>query len=407
MTTTATGAVESERQGNEPDGNGGLNQPTSPWIVEYSKTGRATCRACDAKIIKGDVRIGHTPLFRGKPGYMVYRHLHCAVFSEEVQCAEDVENYEALRMEDYSKLAEQVHISHTKIREEYEELRPDELVQVCFHGEDMRSEQPRGLNATLLPFQVEGYSWMYHQEVQQVDVRGGILADEMVGLCSRFVCRRIFCVSFGFAVRFILSHPHDNVVTSFSTHTHSHTLSHTHVHLPLLYYTNGKLQGMGKTIQTIATILDHRPKLQHAEPGMKHPPTADDLKERQEEDKLWGKAREDWATEMELLKVPKKFTRSSHGGSGGGARAGTLVICPVIALTQWKTEIEKFTEEGSLTVGIYHGPDRASQTPRDLMRKYDVVLTTYQGKNAFRTESFAYFRLDQILLLTFSAISHL
>ena len=163
-----------------------MNQP-APWIVEYSKTGRATCRSCDAKIVKGDVRIGHTPLFRGKPGYMVYRHLHCAVFSEEIQCAEDVENYHVLEKEDYAKLVEQVRTSQTRIQEEYEELRPDELVQGCFHGEDdsMRSEQPRGLNATLLPFQVEGYSWMYHQEVKQGDVRGGILADEMVSLRHR------------------------------------------------------------------------------------------------------------------------------------------------------------------------------------------------------------------------------
>lgn len=56
---------------------------------------------------------------------------------------------------------------------------------------------------------------------------------------------------------------------------------------------------------------------------------------------------------------------------------GTLVVCPVIALTQWKTEIEKFTD-GSLTVGTYHGPDRESQTPREMLKKYDVVLTTYQ-----------------------------
>ena len=134
---------------------------------------------------------------------------------------------------------------------------------------------------------------------------------------------------------------------------------------------------MGKTLQTIATILDHRPKLQHAKPGMKYPPelAPNDLKERQEEEQLWDKAKVDWAKEMELLKVPKKLQSRD-----GGARAGTLIICPVIALTQWKTEIEKFTENGTLSVCTYHGPDRESQTPRKLMQKYDVVLTTYQGK---------------------------
>lgn len=74
--------------------------------------------------------------------------------------------------------------------------------------------------------------------------------------------------------------------------------------------------------------------------------------------------------------LPKAM--KNKGGNGGGARAGTLVICPVIALMQWKSEIEKFTEEGALSVCIYHGPDRVSRTPREMLRMYDVVLTTYQ-----------------------------
>ena len=128
----------------------------------------------------------------------------------------------------------------------------------------------------------------------------------------------------------------------------------------------------GKTLQTIAAILDNRPKLQHAKPGMKHPPS-EDLLERQAEDALWKKTKSDWSKEMEILKVPKKLRLKD-----GGSRAGTLVICPVIALTQWKTEIEKFTEDGTLSVCVYHGPDREKTTPRALMKKYDVVLTTYQ-----------------------------
>ena len=174
----------------------------------------------------------------------------------------------------------------------------------------------------LLPFQVEGFSWMRHQEVKEAEIMGGILADEM---------------------------------------------------------------GMGKTIQTIATVLDHRPKLQHSRPGAKHPPTAD-LEQLQIEDALWEKVGQDWKHEMDMLKVMKKI-RSRDGG----ARAGTLVICPVIALSQWRTEIEKFTEEGALSVCTYHGPDRESQTPRDLIKKYDVVLTTYQGKHGRHTFSFLFY----------------
>ena len=112
-----------------------------------------------------------------QPGFMVYRHLHCATFSEEILTAEDVENYETLNEEDYIRLGEQVEVSKERIKEEREELRPDELVQKSFTGE-IRNE-PKGLTATLLPFQVEGFSWMRHQEVMEEEIRGGILADEM------------------------------------------------------------------------------------------------------------------------------------------------------------------------------------------------------------------------------------
>ena len=37
-----------------------------PYQVEYSTTGRATCKRCDEKIAKGALRVSHVPLFRGK-----------------------------------------------------------------------------------------------------------------------------------------------------------------------------------------------------------------------------------------------------------------------------------------------------------------------------------------------------
>lgn len=55
----------------QPDGNGGLDQP-APFNVEYAKTGRSTCRTCDEKILKGEIRVGHTPLFRGKVSLTCY-----------------------------------------------------------------------------------------------------------------------------------------------------------------------------------------------------------------------------------------------------------------------------------------------------------------------------------------------
>lgn len=33
----------------------------------------------------------------------------------------------------------------------------------------------------------------------------------------------------------------------------------------------------------------------------------------------------------------------------------TLVICPVVAMIQWKEEIEKYTQAGSIRILIFHG----------------------------------------------------
>lgn len=76
---------------------------------------------------------------------------------------------------------------------------------------------------------------------------------------------------------------------------------------------------------------------------------------------------------MKMNNVPAKILPKK-----GALRAGTLVVCPLIALSQWKTEIEKFSETGSLTVGVYHGPKRASDMDAKTLQKYDIVLTTYQ-----------------------------
>ncbi|KAJ3156294.1 hypothetical protein HK101_001498 [Irineochytrium annulatum] len=52
---------------------------------------------------------------------------------------------------------------------------------------------------------------------------------------------------------------------------------------------------------------------------------------------------------------------------------GTLIVCPVGLMRQWKNEIEEKAD--GLRVLIYHGPNR-TQSKFEL-RKYDVVMTTY------------------------------
>lgn len=99
----------------------------------------------------------------------------CIVFSEDILCAEDVAGYEQLTDEDYVKLAQRIHSSQDEIKKESQELEPDELVQKQFDGEIRQA--PKGFVGNLLPFQIEGLSWMYNQEVNIKHVRGGILAD--------------------------------------------------------------------------------------------------------------------------------------------------------------------------------------------------------------------------------------
>lgn len=179
------------------DGCGGLNQG-STFVIEYAKTGRSTCKRCDVRIQKNEIRVGHRPLFRGKPGYQIYKHLKCIVFSEEIQCAEDVAGYENLTEDDYCALAARVDESAKEVEMEKEELEPDELVQKQFQGEIR--DAPKGMTANLLPFQKEGASWMYNQETSCPEVRGGILADEMgmgelvrsILLSSPFICTYIY-----------------------------------------------------------------------------------------------------------------------------------------------------------------------------------------------------------------------
>lgn len=284
-----------------------------PFRVEYAPTARATCRGCDERIAKHALRVGETPLFRGKPGFMIFRHLDCTIFSEHINEIQDIGGWRRLKKADKKLLADRIKESKRLVEEENKELKPDELVQASFEGEIRKS--PPGLTAKLLPFQVEGTSWMYCQEVNAPEIRGGIMADEM---------------------------------------------------------------GMGKTLQTITAILDNRPKLQHSKPGAKHPPAASDLDARKQEEQLWSDARKSWDHEMKMINVPKKVFQQSKKKTNVGARAGTLVVCPVIALYQWAEEIKKFTEDKTLSVCIYHGPKRATEHPQELLCKYDIVLTTYQ-----------------------------
>jgi SNF2 family DNA or RNA helicase len=168
---------QSDQGSSEIDGDDEEEDEDRPFQVDRAPTGRASCRTCDENIARGCLRVSHAPLFRGKPGFRVFRHLECALFSDEVIKPQDVGGWKKLSKDELEMLTLRIEEARLEQELENEELQPDELVQVTFQGETRKP--PPGLVASLLPFQVEGISWMYHQEVNVPEIRGGILADEM------------------------------------------------------------------------------------------------------------------------------------------------------------------------------------------------------------------------------------
>lgn len=58
----------------------------------------------------------------------------------------------------------------------------------------------------------------------------------------------------------------------------------------------------------------------------------------------------------------------------------TLVICPVVAVTQWVSEIDRFTTKGSTKVLVYHGANR--ERSYKSFSGFDFVITTYSTVEA-------------------------
>ncbi|XP_008438555.2 DNA repair protein RAD5B [Cucumis melo] len=57
------------------------------------------------------------------------------------------------------------------------------------------------------------------------------------------------------------------------------------------------------------------------------------------------------------------------------ARGGTLIVCPMALLGQWKEELEIHSEPESISIFVHYGGDRTNNP--EVLSGYDVVLTTY------------------------------
>lgn len=97
--------------------------------------------------------------------------------------------------------------------------------------------------------------------------------------------------------------------------------------------------GMGKTLQAIALVLAKREIIRSIGTGL------------------------DWCSP------------SAGSSTSLPEIRGTLVICPVVAVTQWVGEINCSTAQGSAKVLVYHGANRGKTA--DQFKNFDFIVTTY------------------------------
>ncbi|XP_039139181.1 DNA repair protein RAD5B [Dioscorea cayenensis subsp. rotundata] len=103
--------------------------------------------------------------------------------------------------------------------------------------------------------------------------------------------------------------------------------------------------GLGKTVMTIALILANPGR------GISH-------------DK-----------DIEMSNDNHQSTGISNTKTSTVVKGGTLIVCPMALLGQWKDELETHSKPGSISVFVHYGGDRTND-PK-IVADNDVVLTTY------------------------------
>ncbi|KAL1095332.1 hypothetical protein V6Z11_D06G149100 [Gossypium hirsutum] len=131
------------------------------------------------------------------------------------------------------------------------------------------------------------------------------------------------------------------------------------------------LQGLGKTVSTIALILNERPSSSKASSQDVRKVELETLNLDDDEE-----MKQDSDNSHVMSNGASKKSSSPSGQAKGRPAAGTLIVCPTSVLRQWADELHnKVTKEANLSFLVYHGSNR-TRDPLELA-KYDVVLTTY------------------------------
>ncbi|XP_061355786.1 helicase-like transcription factor CHR28 [Gastrolobium bilobum] len=136
-------------------------------------------------------------------------------------------------------------------------------------------------------------------------------------------------------------------------------------------------QGLGKTVSTIALILQERAPILNACPNAQKG-ELETLNLDADDDMLpqnGGVKKESDMCQDMSSRYPT-MSMSLLMQTMGRPSAGTLIVCPTSVLRQWAEELHnKVTSQANLSVLVYHGSNR-TKDPYEVA-KYDVVLTTY------------------------------
>ncbi|GAU25269.1 hypothetical protein TSUD_17820 [Trifolium subterraneum] len=112
--------------------------------------------------------------------------------------------------------------------------------------------------------------------------------------------------------------------------------------------------GLGKTVMTIALILSNPGRMK-----------SDDSDAESIYDNI--------------------FSTKRRNVNPYNVEGGTLIVCPMALLGQWKDELETHSKAGSISIFVHYGGGRT--TNPGLLLEYDVVLTTYGVLSAaFKSE---------------------
>jgi len=156
-------------------------------VVQYAKTGRASCRRCGELIEKDVLRLGYPFRWReSEDAYMLWLHPGCyvpEVFGiKEKELNKKICGYSALNNTEKARLWKMMRSTgREKGAASGAKAAKAEYSKGSFGAKEKIPvvPVPKAITQPMLPFQKEGLSWMCRQEVAHPDVCGGVLADEM------------------------------------------------------------------------------------------------------------------------------------------------------------------------------------------------------------------------------------